>query len=91
MAPNGKHKSQQDRNTSEKSVMSSGKSMSSSSKGSQNGSHSPLYLKNKQKNTNPSGNSTEIPIKSTSKRVPEEEWWFISQERNTKNPVPYWN
>ena len=49
--------------------------MSSSSKGSQNGSHSPLYSKNKQKNTNPSGNFEEIPIKSPSKRAPEEGWW----------------
>ena len=56
--------------------MFSGKSKSSSSKGSQNGSHSPLYLKNEQKNTNPSGNSEEIPIKSTSKRAPEEGWWL---------------
>ena len=55
--------------------MSSGKSTSSSPKGSQNGSHPPLYLKNEQKNANPSGNSEEIPIKSTSKRVPEEGWW----------------
>ena len=55
--------------------MSSGKSMSSSPKGSQNGSHSPLYSKNEQKNTNPSGNSEEIPIKLTSKRAPEEGWW----------------
>ena len=56
--------------------MSSGKSMSSSPKGSQNGSHSPLYLKNEQKNTNPSGNSGEIPIKLISKRAPEEGWWL---------------
>ena len=56
--------------------MSSGKSMSSSPKGSQNGSHSPLYSKNKQKNANPSENSEEIPIKSTSKRALEEGWWL---------------
>ena len=49
--------------------------MSSSPKGSQNGSHSPLYSKNEKKNTNPSGNSEEIPIKSTSKRAPKEGWW----------------
>ena len=55
--------------------MSSGKSISSSSKGSQNRSHSPVYLKNKQKNANPSGNFEEIPIKLTLKRVPEEGWW----------------
>ena len=55
--------------------MSSGKSTSSSPKGSQNGSHSPLYSKNEKKNANPSGNSEEIPIKSTLKRAPEEGWW----------------
>ena len=49
--------------------------MSSSFKGSQNGSHSPLYSKNEQKNINPSGNSKEIPIKLTLKKAPEEGWW----------------
>ena len=55
--------------------MFSGKSTSSSPKDSQNGSHFPLYSKNEQKNANPSGNSEEIPIKSTSKRALEEGWW----------------
>ena len=55
--------------------MSSRKSTSSSPKGFQNRSHSPLYSKNRKKNANPSGNSEEIPIKSTLKKALEEGWW----------------
>ena len=50
-------------------------STSSSPKGSQNGFCSPRYAKNERKNANQNEKTEELPIKSTSKRVPTDGWW----------------